>query len=165
MTMKLRRWHDSDLETLVQIANNKKIANNLTNKFPHPYTIEAGKAFIAFANTHTPRHINAIEIDGQIAGGIGIHPQEDISYKNAEMGYWLGEAYWGKGIMTQAVKEMVNYGFKNFDINRIFARPFGTNVGSQKVLEKVGFILEARFEKTLCKNGTYHDELIYAIRR
>jgi [ribosomal protein S5]-alanine N-acetyltransferase len=107
----------------------------------------------------------AIDINGEAIGGIGIHPKDDIECKNAEMGYWLGEPFWGNGIITKAVLQMVDYGFVNFEIDRIFARPFGTNIASQKVLEKTGFVLEARFAKTLFKFGEYQDELIYAIRR
>lgn len=165
MILKLRPWKANDLERLVKIADNKNIADNLTNKFPHPYTKESGKGFIQFANTNTPPHIMAIEIDGALAGGVGIHPLDDIFCKNAEMGYWLAEEYWGKGLMTQAVKEMVAYGFENFEIDRIFARPFGINIGSQRVLQKAGFILEAKFEKTLYKNGNYYDEHVYGIRK
>jgi RimJ/RimL family protein N-acetyltransferase len=107
----------------------------------------------------------AIDINGEACGGIGIHPQDDIQCKNAELGYWLGEPFWGKGIITSAILQMVENGFNSFDINRIFARPFGSNLASQKVLEKTGFILEAKLEKTLFKNGIYEDELIYAIRK
>ena len=98
-------------------------------------------------------------------GGIGVHPQTDIHFKNAELGYWLAEPLWGQGIITKAILQMVDYGFKTYDITRIFARPFGTNIGSQKALEKAGFTLEGRFEKSLFKNDEYVDELIYAIRR
>lgn len=165
MDFTLRPWKESDLDSLVKFANNAKIFNNMTDKFPHPYTVEKGKAFIAFATKNTPPDILAIDIGGQAVGGIGIHPQEDIHRKNAELGYWLAEPFWGKGIVTKAVIQMVDYGFRNFDINRIFARPFGTNKASQKVLEKAGFKLEARLEKTLLKNNAYVDELIYAVRR
>ena len=165
MHFKLRPWHISDLESLVSCANNPKIANNLTNKFPYPYTEENGRSFIAFATANTPVHVMAIEIDGKAAGGIGIHPQGDVQCKNAEMGYWLAEPYWGKGVITRAIPQMIDYGFANFDITRIFARPFGSNLASQRVLEKTGFILEARFEKTFFKNGQFEDELIYAVRR
>ena len=81
------------------------------------------------------------------------------------MGYWLAEPFWGKGIITAAIRQMVEYGFKTWDITRIYARPFGSNIASQKVLEKAGFRLEVRFEKTIFKNGVFEDELIYAIRR
>ncbi|MDB5263882.1 MAG: family N-acetyltransferase, partial [Adhaeribacter sp.] len=112
-----------------------------------------------------PSKIFAIEVNGEAAGGIGVHPQTDIQRKNAELGYWLAEPYWGKGIITKAIRQMVDFAFQHPDIERIFARPFGTNLASQRVLEKAGFILEARLHKTFFKNGIYEDELIYARRR
>lgn len=165
MNFKLRPWQESDLDSLVKNANNKEIAKFMTDKFPHPYTTDAGKNFIAFATKNNPANILAIEIDGKAVGGIGIHPQKDIHSKNAELGYWLAEAFWGQGIISNAIIQMVDYGFQNFEINRIFAIPFGTNLASQRVLEKAGFILEGRFEKTLFKNGEYLDEVVYAVRR
>ena len=137
----------------------------MTDMFPYPYTEEKGKQFIEFANKENSIRILAIDLNGEAIGGIGLHPQTDIHCKNAELGYWLGEPFWGQGIITKAIIKMVDYGFINFEINRIFARPFGTNLASQKVLEKTGFKLEARFEKTLFKNGELIDELVYAIRR
>jgi [ribosomal protein S5]-alanine N-acetyltransferase len=165
MDFLLRPWNTEDLDSLVLFANNEKIAKFMTDLFPHPYTIEKGREFIEYASKGNPVNILAIEVNGQAAGGIGIHPQQDIHRKNAELGYWMAEPYWGKGIITKAVVQMVDYGFKNWDINRIFARPFGTNLASQKVLEKAGFVLEGRFEKNLFKNGEYIDELVYAFRR
>ena len=161
----LRPWKTEDIESLVKFANNPSIAKNMTNQFSHPYTAEKGKAFIDMARSGNPTHIFAIEINGQASGGIGLHQQSDIQCKNAELGYWLAEPYWGKGIITTAIGQMVDYGFKTFDIERIFARPFGTNIGSQKALEKAGFQLEGRLEKTFYKNGEYLDELIYALRK
>ena len=99
------------------------------------------------------------------ARGAAEAPQADVHRKNAELGYWLAEPYWGQGIITRAITRMVSYGFEHWDIHRIFARPFGTNIASQRALEKAGFVLEARFEKTIFKNGEYLDELVYAIRR
>jgi len=165
MQYKLRPWTTNDLDSLVTFANNISIAKFMTNKFPHPYTREAGENFITYAMQGNPVNIFAIEVDGKAVGGIGIHPSSDIESKNAEMGYWLAEPYWGNGIITGAIKQMVEYGFKNFDINRIFARPFGTNIVSQKVLAKAGFVLEATFDKTYFKNGEYLDELVYAVRK
>lgn len=165
MNFILRPWSIDDLDSLVNFANNPDIAKFMSDQFPHPYTIEKGKAFIEFATKNTITNIFAIDVEGKAAGGIGIHPQEDIYCKNAEMGYWLAEPYWGKGIITKAVLQMIEYAFANFDISRIYARPFGTNTGSQKVLEKAGFVLEARITKSLFKNGEYLDELIYAVRR
>jgi len=165
MNFTLRPWTPGDLPGLVEYGSNPEIARNMTDQFPHPYTEERGRAFIAMATAETPHRILAIEVDERAVGGIGLHPQADIHRRNAELGYWLAQPYWGQGIMTRAVVRMVDYGFKTFDIDRIFARPFGTNIASQKVLEKAGFKLEARFEKTLVKNGQYLDELIYAVRR
>ena len=165
MDFKLRPWKTEDLESLVKYANNPNIARFLTDGFPHPYTKESGEKFIESAMAGNPVYIFAIDIDGEAAGGIGIHPQRDIQKKNAELGYWLAEPYWGKGIMTRAIKQIVEYAFETFDITRIFARPFGNNPGSQRILEKNGFVLEARFDKTLFKNGQFLDELFYAVRR
>ncbi len=156
----------NDIDSLVKHANNKNVSDNLTNQFPHPYSKQDGEKFIQMTLAQSPTAILAIEVDGEAVGGIGLHAQTDIHIKNVELGYWLAEPFWGNGIVTQAVKEMVTYGFSTFsDINRIFARPFGTNIGSQRVLEKAGFILEGKFEKTLYKNGELLDELIYAVRR
>jgi RimJ/RimL family protein N-acetyltransferase len=165
MEFLLRPWQLSDLPSLVRYANNWSIAKNMTDKFPHPYTEENGNAFIAFANSDTPVHIFAITVQDEAVGGIGIHPQEDIHRKNAELGYWLAEPFWGKGIISKAIYQMVNFAFDTYDISRVFARPFGTNLTSQRVLEKNSFLLEGRFEKVLYKNGEYLDELIYAVRR
>jgi [ribosomal protein S5]-alanine N-acetyltransferase len=162
---KIRTWKNSDLDSLVKHANNWNVARNMTDKFPFPYTEKDGCSFIERAMKGLPIHIFAIEIGGQSVGGIGIHPQDDIHCKNAELGYWLAEPFWGHGVMTEAVKEMVEYAFSTFDIDRVFARPFGTNKASQRVLEKAGFKLEARFENALFKKGEYLDELIYAVRR
>jgi RimJ/RimL family protein N-acetyltransferase len=165
MKFKLRAWNLNDLDSLVNFANNYNIAKNLTNQFPHPYTDENGKAFIEMVIKNKPVNIFAIEINGKASGAIGLHPQNDIHCKNAELGYWLAEPFWGKGIVTNAIKQVVAYGFETFEIDRIFARPFGNNIGSQKALEKCGFLLEGRFDKILYKNGEYLDELIYAVRK
>ena len=161
----LRPWNFDDLDSLVGYANNFNIAKNMTNAFHHPYMREDGERFINMTLQHSPTNIFAIEIEGKASGAIGIHPQSDILCKNAELGYVLSEEYWGKGIITKAVLQMLDYGFRTFDIERIFARPFGTNIASQKVLEKAGFKLEAHFEKTIFKNGEFLDELVYAVRR
>lgn len=165
LSFKLRPWCEDDLESLVRYANNPRIAKNMTDKFPYPYSEEHGRAFIEFALKDNPVHIFAIDINGQAVGGIGIHPQDDIHRKNAELGYWLAEPFWGQGIISRAIKQTVDFAFNTYDIDRVFARPFGTNIPSQKVLEKNGFMLEGKFENTLIKDGILQDELIYAIRR
>jgi [ribosomal protein S5]-alanine N-acetyltransferase len=163
MQFKLRPFVESDKDSLVKYANNPKIAAQLTNAFPSPYTLEHARKFIEIAMSHQPIRIKTIEINEEAAGGIGIHLQEDVYCKNAELGYWLAEPYWSKGIMTEAIKQMVDYGFQTFDISRIYARPFSSNIASQKVLEKAGFIKEAVLKNAFYKNGKYLDELIYSI--
>lgn len=165
MKVKLRSWKAGDLGKLVQLANNNNIAKNMMDTFPHPYSVEDGKRFLDVVTAVRPVRIFAIEADGELCGGIGIHPQHDIRRMNAELGYWLAEPYWGQGIITEAIRQIVKYTFDHFNIDRIFACPFGTNIASQKVLEKTGFKLEARLEKTFLKNDEAIDELIYAIRR
>ncbi|MCK9612121.1 MAG: GNAT family protein [Bacteroidales bacterium] len=160
----LRPWETSDLECVAHYANNANISKFMSDGFP--CSIEKWKSFLEFATTDRTILFLAIEIDGQAVGGIGISPQKDIMKKNAELGYWLSENYWGRGIMTMAIKEIVQQAFEKLpDINRIYAKPFGTNHASHKTLEKAGFKLEARFEKTVLKNGELLDELIYAVRR
>lgn len=161
----LREWRKTDSKGVAKYANNNNIAKFLTDQFPHPYTEEDAENYIAMVSGQDPIKVFAIEVNGEAVGSIGIFPQSDIHTKNAEIGYWLAEEYWGNGIMPKAIEQIVDYGFRTFDITRIFARPFGTNPQSQRVLEKAGFKLEARFEKVLFKNGDFIDELIYAKRK
>ena len=115
----LRPWKIDDLDNLVKYANDIEIANNMTDGFPYPYTEQNGKDFIGFAMKDIPSKILAIQINKEAVGGIGVHPQSGIQRKNAELGYWLARKYWGKGIISKAIPQMVDYGFTNFDINRI----------------------------------------------
>jgi len=165
MPFELRPWKMTDIDSLVCYANNWNIAQNMTDKFAFPYTTENARAFIEFATKDNPVHIFAIDIDGQAIGGIGIHLQEDIHRKNAELGFWLAEPFWRKGIISKAIKQAVDIAFETYDIDRVFARPFGTNIASQKVLEKNQFMLECTLEKVIIKDGVRIDELIYAVRR
>lgn len=165
MQFSLRIIESSDLESFAFHANNFNIAKNLTNAFPHPYTLENGKVFLEMLAKQTPRNVLGIDIDGKICGAIGVHFQSDIYEKNAEMGYWLAEPFWGNGIMSRAIPQMVKYAFNNFEIARIFARPFGTNIASQMALKKAGFVLEAVLKDTFFKNGEILDEWIFAVRR
>ncbi|HRN80675.1 MAG TPA: GNAT family protein [Ferruginibacter sp.] len=164
-SFRLRSWQAEDAESLAHHANNIHIAQYMTDQFPHPYTLAHARQFIDMALSFSPSRILAIEVDGVGAGGIGIHLQQDVMRKNGELGYWLSERYWGHGIITEAIREMVPYTFSHFDIIRIYARPYGNNIASQRVLEKAGFNLEAHIRGNIFKNGEYLDELIYAIRK
>ena len=160
--IKIRKWSEADLDSLVKYANNANVAKWLTNGFPHPYTHEDGKAYLTMIANDNPTKVFAIAVNGEAVGSIGIFLQTDIHEKNAEMGYWLAEEFWGQGIMPKAIEEIVEYGFRTFDIVRIFARPFSTNLNSQRVLEKAGFTFDAKLKKALFKNGEFMDEIIYA---
>ena len=161
----LRPWTLADLDSLVHHANNPRIAGWLTNVFPHPYHAADGRAFIQRIDQDQPRRVFAIDRAGEGIGSVGIFPKDDIFCKNAEIGYWLGEAYWGQGIMVEAVKLIVAYGWATFDLHRIYARPFGENRGSIRVLEKAGFVQEAHLREAIWKGGRYHDELIFSLLR
>ena len=165
MDFTLRPWTMADAGSLLRHANNHNIARFMTDAFPHPYTPEAARAFLERITQDDPVHIFAIDVQGEAVGSIGFFQQADIMRKNAELGYWLGQAYWGHGIVTEAVKRVVPVAFATYDIQRLFARPFGTNVASQRVLERAGFTFEARFSGTIFKEGAFVDELFYAVRR
>lgn len=161
----LRPFRPADLDALVTHANDPTVAANLTDAFPHPYTPEHGRAFLELAMQPIPLR-RCIEVDGECAGAIGLHPKQDLWRRNMELGYWLAKEHRGKGIMTAAIQQMVHLGFETFpEVTRIYATPFGSNTASQKALEKAGFTLEANLTGTLVKGATVHDELIYAIRR
>ena len=165
MNIQLLQWRPEFLDSLVLYANNKKIADNLADAFPHPYTREDGMAFIDRASTERPTKIFAISYGADIIGSVGIFPDTDIHRKNAAIAYWIAEPFWGKGAGTEAIRQITAYGFSTFDIIRIYAKPFGYNIASHKALENAGFSLEARLENTIYKNGAFSDELIYRLMK
>lgn len=165
MNVKLRTWRLSDAAGIVKHANNYNVAQYLTDDFPFPYTFEDAVLYIGSVSGNDPVKVFAIDVDGEAVGSIGIFPQAGIYRKNAEIGYWLSEEYWGRGIMLKAIKEIVRYGFNTFDITRIFARPFAINIQSQKVLQKAGFVKEATFQKSVFKNNEYMDEVYFSVCR
>ena len=165
MQFTLRIIEPTDLESFTFHANNYNISKNMTDAFPYPYTLEKGKLFFDKIEKQSPRNVLGIDIDGKICGAIGVHLQTDVYAKNAEMGYWLGEPFWGNGIMSKAIPQMVAYAFEKFPIERIYARPFGNNLASQMTLKKAGFILEAVLKDTIFKNGETIDEWIFSTRR
>lgn len=161
----LRPFHPDDLHSLVNHANDPTVAANLTDAFPHPYTEAHGLEFIQQAMQSPPLR-RCIDIAGECVGVIGLHPKTDLWRNNMELGYWLAKEHRGKGIMTEAIRQMVHLGFAEFpEVTRIHATPFGSNIASQKSLEKAGFTLEATLIGTLVKNGRVEDEWIYSVRR
>jgi len=165
MEFELRPFRPDDLAGLVRHASHPTVAANLTDSFPNPFTEEAGRAFIEMAIKGEALR-RCIAVDGECAGAIGLHPKQDLWRNNLELGYWLAVPFRGRGLMAQAIHRMVTLGFETFPaITRIYATPFGSNIASQRTLEKAGFVLEATLRGTLIKNGVVQDELIYAVRR
>ncbi|MBN2110028.1 MAG: GNAT family N-acetyltransferase [Methanosarcinaceae archaeon] len=162
----LRPWKDEDAERLAIIANNKKVSNCLRDGFPYPYSIDDAKGFIYLARQSEVNFVGfAIDIDGVLVGSVGTYPKDDVHRKNMEIGYFLAEEYWGRGIMTNVVKCMIQYIFENFGIVRIYAEPFASNTASRRVLEKAGFRQEGVLKNSIIKDGVVQDSCIYAILR
>src|SRR5450432_1226885 len=160
----LRPWRLADKPALLKHANNKNISDNLRDRFPNPYTEKDAEWFINFVLENNKAVTDfTIEINNEAAGGIGFWLGEDVYRLNAEIGYWLGEEHWGKGIMTNVIRAIIKYIFKNFNIKRIYALPFATNIGSVKALEKAGFTKEATIRNGVIKNGKVLDYYIYSI--
>ena len=159
----IRTYKKKDAKSLAKQANNIKIWRNLQDRFPHPYTYTDAEWWIGEVMKESPRTNFVIAIDEKVVGGIGFILKKDVYRKTLEIGYWLGEEYWGKGIMTKAVKLMINYGFENFEVIRIEARVFSWNKGSMRVLEKAGFKKEAILKNSFIKQGKVGDEHVYVI--
>jgi len=159
----LRNWQEKDIKSLAKNANNKKVWDNLRDDFPNPYTELAAKQWIEIANQNNPLTNFAIVYKEKAMGGIGIILQTDVYREKAEIGYWLGEEHWHKGFVTKALKAMVEYTFTNFDVDRIFAQFFESNVASKRVLEKAGFSFEACLKKSIIKNNQIQDCLIFSV--
>lgn len=153
----------ADAESLARYANNYNVWVNVRDRFPHPYSVNDAKSWIRSATDRHPPESFAIASSKEAIGGIGLHVQSDVYRKSAEIGYWLGEPFWGKGIATAAVKAIVDYGFSTFDIIRIFAGVFESNMASARVLEHAGFTLEGRMRKSVFKAGNYLDQLSYSL--
>lgn len=159
----LRRFMDTDAESLAFHANNSKIPKYLTEGFPHPYNIEDAHTFIKTTKDFEKQSVFTIAIDGKASGGIGLQFQTNVYRFSAELGYWIGEAHWGKGIMTTAVKAMVRHAFEDLGFIRVYARVYHPNKASMKVLENAGFTLEGVARKGAVKNGEVLDVYMFAM--
>ena len=158
----IRPWELSDAAAIQRYADNRKIWLNLRDKFPHPYTLEDAHAFLQFVTNEKPTNTFAIALPSEAIGCIGLQPGRDVHCKTAELGYWLGEPFWGRGIMSEAVTEFTQNAFGLFDLARIYAEPFANNSASARVLEKAGFVLEGCLRASIFKDGKRLDSLLYA---
>ena len=164
----LRPWRREDVEDVLQYANNEKIAQNLRDVFPHPYSMADAEYFVnsCLEADEARQLFRAIEVDGHTAGSIALSLGSDVYRMTAELGYWLAEDYWGQGIMTEAVKQICREGYDRWeDLVRIYAEPFAHNAGSRRVLEKAGFTLEGVLRQSVFKRNEVCDSCMYALLR
>lgn len=164
-TCKIRDWRRKDEDAIVLHANDKEIWRNLTDRFPFPYTKKDARDWIDFNVQSRPPMNFAIEIDGEAVGGIGIAVHNDVRRRTAEIGYWLGKKYWGRGVVTECLAAFSEHSFKNHDLCRLEASVFEWNPASMRVLEKAGYECEARLKKAATKDGQTIDLIIYALVR
>ena len=160
----VRPWRARDAESLVRHANDIEVARQLRDRFPHPYSPSDARAFLAQvrAGEREERSSFAIEVDGEAAGGVGFSVGADVERYSAEIGYWLGRRYWGRGIATEAVGMVTRHLFDDWNLLRVFAVPFPENVASVRVLEKTGFVREGVLRSACVKYGQPRDQLLYA---
>lgn len=162
MKILLRKWEKDDIELLATLANNKNISDNMSDRFPHPYSVKDAENWIALNENKNPVVNFAIEVNGELAGGCGMMLMEDVYRHTAEIGYWIAESFWGKGIATEAVRLLLLEIKINFPgVIRVFAKPYAFNKASMKILEKNGFHLECIRKKAVIKNNTVMDDHVW----
>ena len=165
MICRIRKWKLSDAADLAMIISNKKIQNNLRDGLPYPYTEQDGADFISdmLSADENETFAFAITADNKVVGSIGVFRQGNIHRLSAELGYYIAEEYWGRGIMTEAVRQICEYVFDKSDIIRIYAEPFAYNAASCRVLEKAGFQYEGTLRNNDVKNGKIIDMKMYSL--
>lgn len=161
---KPRPWRRGDEEALARHANNRRIWRNLSDRFPHPYTLDVAREWIELCQNDTPPYANfCITVDDEPIGAMGFDILPDVHRVVARAGYWVAEPFWGQGIATEAFALLRDYTFANYpDIHRIEATVFEWNPASMRVLEKCGFKREARMRKAVIKDGEIIDQLLFA---
>ena len=159
---RVRHWHKTDAVSLTEHANNLNVAKYLRDRFPHPYTLKDARAFLKHAAAAQDPTNLAIEVDGIAAGAIGFVPGRDVERYSAEIGYWLGEAFWGRGIVTEALVLVTRHAFDQMNYLRLFALPFADNAGSIRVLEKAGYVREGILRSSSVKYGQPRDQYMFA---
>lgn len=158
----LRHWTVRDKASLVRYANNRKIWMSLRDAFPHPYTEASAEAFLEMVGRQDPVTFFAIATSDEAIGGIGVSIGADVHRRTAELGYWLAEPFWGRGIVSEAVSAFTDYAFDQFDLVRIHAEPYAVNAASCRVLEKSGYVAEGLMRSNAIKDGRLLDQWLYA---
>ena len=161
-TCVVRSWKTADAESVARYADNQKIWLNLRDAFPHPYRLQHARDFIKSARTRTPETMFAIAVGDEAVGGVGFVLRQDVERVSAEIGYWLAEPCWGRGIATEALVAATGHAITTHGLTRVYALPFAWNTASCRVLEKAGYMLEGRLRRSAIKNGVVTDQLQYA---
>jgi [ribosomal protein S5]-alanine N-acetyltransferase len=161
-TCELRALEYTDAEALARHANDRDVWLNLRDHFPHPYSASDAHAYIAHLARQQPQTTFGIIIDGAAVGSIGLVLGQDIERKSAEIGYWIGREFWGRGIVTGAIRATTTYAFSSLGMHRVFAVPFVRNPASSRVLEKAGYVREGLMRRSALKDGEVEDQYLYA---
>jgi [ribosomal protein S5]-alanine N-acetyltransferase len=159
---RVRSWRPADAASLARNADSRGVWLNVRDHFPHPYTHADAVGWLERVRESPPETQFAIEVEGEAAGGVGFFLQQDVARRSAEIGYWLGERHWNRGIMTRVVRAVTDYGFETYGVIRIYAQVFAWNPASCRVLEKAGYRLEGRLRRAVVKDGHVLDQLVYA---
>jgi [ribosomal protein S5]-alanine N-acetyltransferase len=158
----VRPWTTADAESLQRHANNRNVSIHLRDRFPFPYELENARTFLGWLAGQPSPTVWAIEVGGEAVGGIGIELRSDVERVSAEIGYWLGEQVWGRGVATEALRAVTADAFTRYDLTRIFAVPFADHVASIRVLEKAGYEREGVMRQSAIKDGRVRDQALYA---
>ena len=161
----VRSWEWRDRDSLVRHANNRNVWINLRDRFPHPYTKDDARRWLDIVVGSKPETNFAIAVEDEAVGGVGYTIDTDVNHRSAEIGYWLGEEFWGRGIATEALIAVTEHAFSTYDLCRLYAHVFDWNPASARVLEKAGYEFEGRLRKSVTKAGQTIDQLMYAIVR
>jgi RimJ/RimL family protein N-acetyltransferase len=164
-TCNVRSWTWRDRDAIVRHANNRNVSINLRDRFPYPYTMSDARSWLEHVIGYQPETNFAIDVAGEAVGGIGFTLQSDVARRSAEIGYWLGQQFWGRGIATEALIAVTEHAFANHDVCRLYAHVFDWNGASARVLEKAGYEFEGRLRKSVTKEGKTIDQLMYAMIR
>jgi RimJ/RimL family protein N-acetyltransferase len=161
-TCLVRPWALTDAESLQVNANNRNVSINLRDRFPFPYEMQHANTFLEWVTRQSAPTVWAIDVQGSAVGAIGIERREDVERVSAEIGYWLGEPYWNRGIATEALTAVTRHVFGHFELSRLYAVPFADHTASVRVLEKAGYAREGRMRQSAIKDGIIRDQLLYA---
>jgi RimJ/RimL family protein N-acetyltransferase len=161
-TCSIRPWELADAESLQRHANNREVSRHLRDRFPYPYGIEQARAFVGWIAKQSSPTVWAIDVAREAVGGIGIELHSDVERVSAEIGYWLGQQYWNRGIATEALKAVTAEAFKRFELTRLYALPFADHAASVRVLEKAGYVREGYLRQSAIKHGQIRDQLLFA---